>query len=113
AVAEAEAELRRITAFDGTHARAFLALGRLLARKGDRTGAIEAFRRATNVAPGLVEAQRELGRLAADAKDWRTAIAAYTAVLAWDSSNGPGRAEIQRALGAAVEAHAQGQARSR
>src|SRR5262249_34733388 len=82
-------------------------------RRGDKVSGLQELRRASQLAPGLVEAQRELGRLAVEAKDWPTAVAAFTAVLVWEPAASASRAETQRALAGALDAQNKARAASR
>jgi tetratricopeptide (TPR) repeat protein len=59
--AEAEVALRACLAADPHHARAHHVLGLLLSERGELLAALEAFGRATEARPGLVEAWRRRG----------------------------------------------------
>jgi Flp pilus assembly protein TadD len=80
--AEAESAFRRVLQLNPSHASAHYQLGLALASRGDHTAASE-FKLAVELAPGLTEAHRALAKLATTAKDWTTAEAQWTAVLAW------------------------------
>jgi protein O-GlcNAc transferase len=82
--AKAESAFREVLLLDPNHAPAHLQLGLLLAADGDRAEAAAEFENAAKLAPGLVEARRELGRLATDSRDWETAVRQFQAVVAWN-----------------------------
>ncbi len=80
--AEAESAFRRVLQLNPNHAPAHYQLGLAFAARGDHTAASE-FKLAVELAPGLTEAHRALAKLATTAKDWTTAEAHWTSVLAW------------------------------
>ena len=70
--AKAESAFRQVLQLNPDHASAHLQLGLLFSAKGDRTEAAAEFENAARLAPGLAEAHRGLGRLAADSRDWES-----------------------------------------
>jgi Flp pilus assembly protein TadD len=72
---------------------------------------VDQLRKAVELQPGLVEAHRELARIARSSRDWVAAAAELQAVLAWE----PGDAGAHDELAAALEASgdAQGAVRER
>ncbi len=97
--AEAETHFLRVVELDGDRAHAHHQLGVLRARRGDLPGALASLRRATELAPGLVDAQRELAAQAWKVEDWPTVLAALTAVIAWEPGDAMAHYALARALG--------------
>jgi len=95
---EAEVHFSRAVEFDPDHAKAHHQLGVLRARRGDLPGSLAALRRATEVSPGLVDAQRELAAQAWKAQDWPTVLGALTAVIAWEPGDAMAHYALARAL---------------
>ena len=77
---------------------AYLQLGLLLAAKGDRAEAAAEFENAAKLAPGLVEAHRGLGRLAADSEDWETALREFQAMVAWNPEDAAAHYDLAASL---------------
>ena len=77
---------------------AYLQLGLLLAAKGDRAEAAAEFENAAKLAPGLVEAHRGLGRLAADSENWETALREFQAVVAWHPEDAAAHYDLAASL---------------
>ena len=97
--ADSEAHFLRTVQLDADHAKAHHQLGVLRARRGDLPGALASLRRATELAPGLIDAQRELAAQAWKAQDWTTVLAALTAVIAWEPGDAMAHLALARALG--------------
>ena len=93
-LAGAFASLKQVLRLNPQRAEAHYQLGLTLRDSERPAEALAALRRAVDLAPSLVEAQRALGDLALELGDRETAMAAFGAVLAWD----PGDAEIRRLL---------------
>jgi Flp pilus assembly protein TadD len=83
ASAEREEALLEAVRLDPGHAEARYEWARLLAGRGDMVAAVDQLRKAVELQPSLVGAQRELARIALLSRDWATAAAALRAVLAW------------------------------
>ena len=96
--ADSEAHFLRTVQLDADHAKAHHQLGILRARRGDLSGALASLRRATELAPGLVDAQRELAAQAWTAQDWPTVLGALTAVIAWEPGDAMAHYALARAL---------------
>jgi hypothetical protein len=56
------------------------------------------FRRVTELAPGLVNAHRELARLALGTRDWAGAVQHLDQVLIWDPGDRRAREDRSRVL---------------
>ena len=78
-------------------ARTHLQLGLALEKTGQRTEALNEFRRAAELAPSTVEAHRELVKAATVAGDWKSVIEESTAILAWDSDDAEARKDLDLA----------------
>lgn len=96
---DSEAHFLRVVQLDADHAKAHHQLGVLRARRGDLPGALASLRRACELAPGLVDAQRELAAQAWKAQDWPTVFDALTAVIAWEPGDAMTHFALARALG--------------
>jgi tetratricopeptide (TPR) repeat protein len=96
--ADSEAQFLRAVQLDPDHAKAHHQLGVLRARRGDLSGALASLRRATELAPGLTDAQRELAAQAWKAEDWSTVLEALTAVVAWEPGDAMAHYALARAL---------------
>jgi tetratricopeptide (TPR) repeat protein len=96
---ESEAQFLRVVQLDPDHARAHHQLGMLRARRGDLPGALASLRRATELAPGLVDANRELAAQAWKVQDWPTVLTSLTAVIAWEPGDAMAHYALARALG--------------
>ena len=101
--AESESAFVRALQVDLDHAPARCHFGLSLARRGDEEAGFQ-LRRALELAPSLVSARRELGRLAAEAGDWKTAAAELRVVLAWDPDDAAAREALAGALDALGDA---------
>lgn len=95
---EIERTFRQVLQRNGDHALARYHIGRLLARSGHKDGAQRELERATELAPGLVDAYRELARLALDARDWSAAARHLQRVLMWEPGDQQARDDLERAL---------------
>jgi tetratricopeptide (TPR) repeat protein len=93
--AESAAALAEAVRLEPAHASAHYQLGVVLAAGGDVPGAIAALRRATDLAPGLVAAQRELAALARRQQDPTLLAAALTAIVAWDPHDTAAAGELR------------------
>jgi tetratricopeptide (TPR) repeat protein len=80
---DARAALREAIALEPRHARAHYELAQVLERLGDRTAALEAAQRAAALAPGLLDGQRLVARLAGESARWDVAAAALESLVAW------------------------------
>jgi tetratricopeptide (TPR) repeat protein len=98
AAAAIETALLRVVVLDPADARAYVELGRLHVSRGARGPALAALRRASSIAPGLMEAQRALADLAAAHRDWATAIPALEAIVAWHPHDDHAALALARAL---------------
>jgi len=96
--AGAEVAFLRVLQLDPNHAGARHRFGGLLARRGDaREGAFQ-FRRALEIRPSLVDAHRELARIALRSREWAAAAVELKAVLAWEPTDATARDELAKAL---------------
>jgi tetratricopeptide (TPR) repeat protein len=110
---EAESLFAQVVALDPDHAHAQFELGRLLAARGDAAAAIQALQRAAAKAPSLLDARRELARVATASGAWPVAAAALKGIIAWELASGspgaPGarndarRRETRRALATVLD----------
>jgi tetratricopeptide (TPR) repeat protein len=104
-VAESEAEFQRVVDLDPDHARGVYQLGLVRARRGDAAGAMVALRRATELAPGLIDAQRELAARAWAREEWQDVLDALNAVVAWEPGDARAHYALARALAQQGKAH--------
>ena len=95
----AESDFLHVVRLDPEHARAHHQLGVLRGRRGDLQGALASLRRATELAPGFVDAQRELAAQAWKVQDWPTVLGALTAVVAWEPGDAMAHYALSRVLG--------------
>jgi Flp pilus assembly protein TadD len=95
--ADIERTFTRVLELDPNHARARYRLGLLLARRGDTATAALELQRASAIAPGLVDAHRELARLALAAQDWSAAVRQLQTVLIWEPEDERARDDLSRA----------------
>jgi protein O-GlcNAc transferase len=95
----AEAHFQRVVQLDPERATAHYQFGVLRGKRGDVQGALASLRRATELAPGLLEAQRELAAHAWKVDDWTTVLASLVAVVAWDPGDAMAHYALSRALG--------------
>jgi len=68
-------------------AAAHLQLGLVLKQMGRTAEALAEIKRATGLAPSLVEAHRVLGEAALESGDWSGARAEFGAILAWNAED--------------------------
>jgi protein O-GlcNAc transferase len=94
---DTEEVLRRVLQLNPRHALAYYDLGRLQAGT-DPAAAAAAFRRATELAPGMVVAHRALAELAEAREDWPTVISSLEAVAAWEPGDGRVHVKLGQAL---------------
>lgn len=91
--AEAVRILRRALELkDDAHTH--LQLGLVLEQTGQSREALAEFRQAAELAPGTIQAHRELAKAAMAAGDWKSLIEESTAILAWDSTDATARSNI-------------------
>jgi Flp pilus assembly protein TadD len=74
-------------------------------------GAVDQLRKAVELRPSLVEAHRELARMARRSRDWATATSELEAVLAWEPRDVGTHDDLAEALKASGDG--QGAARER
>jgi Flp pilus assembly protein TadD len=96
--ADAERSFREVLRLNPDHALSNYRLGLLLARRGDAEPARAALERAAAVAPGLVDAARELGRIAIEARDWQGAVGWLQRTLAWQPGDEQAQRDLERAM---------------
>jgi tetratricopeptide (TPR) repeat protein len=92
--AEVERTWRAVLQLNPDHAAAHYHLGRLLAHRGDTAAAVSELQRASELAPGLVDASRELARVAMNARDWGSAIRHLQRTLMWDPADEAARRDL-------------------
>jgi Flp pilus assembly protein TadD len=97
--ADAEESLLRAVRLAPDRAAYRYEWARLLAARGDATGALDQLRQAVELAPSLVPAQRELARVALAAREWSTAERALRSALAFGGDD----AALHRDLAMALE----------
>ena len=93
-----ERTFRTVLQLNPDHAPARHHLGALLARRGDVEGAKSELQRAIELAPGLVDAHRELARIALEARDWTAAVRHLDQVLLWNPDDRHATDNRSRAL---------------
>ena len=90
--------LEKVLELNPTRAEAHYQLGVTLQKMGKAADALKQLRKAVELAPSLIEAQRELGNLALESGEYPTAKAAFDAVLAWEPDDRPAHAARERAM---------------
>ena len=96
--AEIERTFRTVLQLNPDHALARYHLGLSLVGAGDVEGGRAELERASALAPGLVDASRELARLAMNARDWNSAIPPLRRILVWDPTDQRARGDLARAI---------------
>jgi tetratricopeptide (TPR) repeat protein len=96
--ADAERSFREVLRVNPDHALSNYRLGLLLARRGDIDAARGALEHAAAVAPGLVDAARELARIAIEERDWQGAVRWLQRTLAWQPGDEQAQRDLQRAM---------------
>jgi tetratricopeptide (TPR) repeat protein len=97
-VPEAEDALLRAVRLDPRNARYRYEWARQLLARGDDVAALDQLWQAAELAPSLVPARRELGRLALRRRDWAAAAAALRGVLAWEEGDAALHGDLATAL---------------